>query len=443
MNTHTLRTKVTTSADYRFVNFHMLKSYSASCLNRDDNQMPKEMHFGGVKRLRFSSQCFKKAMRTSEAYREAFAEEFEFSIRTTDVERLVDHICGTVLSEGEETDRDIVRCVVSAGMTNGATMAWIPGEIRELVAEAKNFFEENDDAAITPAALADVIAGAKKKKNGKTPAASGDDSTADEEETSVPEAPEEEKAGKKKDSKGKKAPVNKEAEAAKQLTARLAKKCEEMKQAGFSALDIALSGRMCAASCLEGVEASMAVAHSFTVNPYYADIDSFVTTDDLKVLGEGAGFLSDNEFGSGTFYTYASINLDLLARNMGLGADAEGRKKALEVVSYLAKVFMTVTPSGKQNSYAARPYADYFFVTLSNGAPLSLANAFEAPVRSKDGYIAKSIEALEDYWTTIRDAYELDDKCAVFTTAGTKFTDNDGVSVFRKLSGLIGWIQGE
>ena len=42
-----------------FVNFHILVSHSPSNLNRDDMGMQKTAIFGGVKRVRVSSQSFK------------------------------------------------------------------------------------------------------------------------------------------------------------------------------------------------------------------------------------------------------------------------------------------------------------------------------------------------------------------------------------------------
>jgi CRISPR system Cascade subunit CasC len=51
-----------------FVNFHVLFSHSPSCLNRDDMNMQKTAVFGGVTRVRISSQSLKRALRTSDYY---------------------------------------------------------------------------------------------------------------------------------------------------------------------------------------------------------------------------------------------------------------------------------------------------------------------------------------------------------------------------------------
>ena len=45
----------------RFLDVHLLQSFPPSNLNRDDTGSPKDAVFGGVRRARVSSQCFKRA----------------------------------------------------------------------------------------------------------------------------------------------------------------------------------------------------------------------------------------------------------------------------------------------------------------------------------------------------------------------------------------------
>jgi CRISPR system Cascade subunit CasC len=54
----------------RFIQLHALTVYAPSNLNRDDTGRPKTARFGGVERLRISSQALKRAMRTSECFQE-------------------------------------------------------------------------------------------------------------------------------------------------------------------------------------------------------------------------------------------------------------------------------------------------------------------------------------------------------------------------------------
>ena len=51
-----------------FLQLHLLTSYPASNLNRDDTGRPKTVEFGGVQRLRISSQSLKRAWRASPVF---------------------------------------------------------------------------------------------------------------------------------------------------------------------------------------------------------------------------------------------------------------------------------------------------------------------------------------------------------------------------------------
>ncbi len=49
----------------KLIELHILQSFPVSCLNRDDVGEPKTAPFGGVTRARISSQCLKRAIRSS------------------------------------------------------------------------------------------------------------------------------------------------------------------------------------------------------------------------------------------------------------------------------------------------------------------------------------------------------------------------------------------
>ena len=51
-----------------FIQLHTLTSYGPSNLNRDDQGRPKSVSLGGANRLRLSSQCLKRAWRTSDVF---------------------------------------------------------------------------------------------------------------------------------------------------------------------------------------------------------------------------------------------------------------------------------------------------------------------------------------------------------------------------------------
>ena len=54
----------------QFIQLHLLTTYAAANLNRDDTGRPKTLKFGGAERLRVSSQSLKRAFRTSDVFAE-------------------------------------------------------------------------------------------------------------------------------------------------------------------------------------------------------------------------------------------------------------------------------------------------------------------------------------------------------------------------------------
>jgi CRISPR system Cascade subunit CasC len=55
---------------------HIIQSFSATNLNRDDLNNPKEAWFGGVRRARISSQAFKRAVRTNLVFAETIKQRY-------------------------------------------------------------------------------------------------------------------------------------------------------------------------------------------------------------------------------------------------------------------------------------------------------------------------------------------------------------------------------
>jgi len=74
----------------------------------------------------------------------------------------------------------------------------------------------------------------------------------------------------------------------------------------------------------------------------------------------------------------------------------------------------TIVPSAKQQTFAAHNLADFALVSFSD-IPVSLANAFEAPVKEKvGGFLAPSITGLANYWQNTHKGYGLDEIAAYF-----------------------------
>jgi CRISPR system Cascade subunit CasC len=203
-------------------------------------------------------------------------------------------------------------------------------------------------------------------------------------------------------------------------------------------IDVALSGRMATSGLMTSVDGALAVAHAITTHSVDADIDWFTAVDDLiEDEGDvGAGHLNTQEFSAGVFYRYASLNLRQLQDNLG-GAP---RARALEIGAHLLYLLATVVPSAKQQSFAAHNVADLVLASFSD-MPLSLANAFENPIRNRsaEGYLKPSANALVHYWHKLQSAYGLGDAAKLFCLV-------DGIEVEDQaptLQALQDWVRAD
>lgn len=342
-----------------FINFHVLISHSPSCLNRDDMNMQKTAVFGGVNRVRVSSQSLKRTMRTSDYHREHLGAP---SVRTRDLSRLKTRFT-EALRGRFDADR-VARALewmsgkegIAEGVTGDAVAPWTVEEVAYL---CSLLGEEGQDL--------------------------------------------------------------------KKLEKQIEKEAKPFRAAIANAKDIALFGRMATSGLMSSlpVDGAMAVAHAITTHAVEPqDVDWFTAVDDLtEDAGEtGAGHLDTQQFSSGVFYRYASLNLKQLQVNLGLLPDmkseetADTRKAALDIARHVLHMLATVVPSAKQQSFAAHNLADFAVVSFAD-QPISLANAFEEPVERdrNGGFLKSSVAALGDYWTRIHQAYGLDEKARAFS----------------------------
>jgi CRISPR system Cascade subunit CasC len=181
-------------------------------------------------------------------------------------------------------------------------------------------------------------------------------------------------------------------------------------------LDVALSGRMDASTPSRNVEAAMSVAHSLTTHSADIEVDWFTACDDLAE--QGSGHIGTNEFSSGVFYRYASINLDLLAKNTGQTVDALS-----DVVQVIVRCFAQVSPSAKQKTFAAHNVADFVLVERSD-QPLSLANAFRKSIVNSGEVMEHSIAALVQHYEKLVAAYDLNPDAIALDLTGTAASEN-------------------
>ena len=129
--------------------------------------------------------------------------------------------------------------------------------------------------------------------------------------------------------------------------------------------------------------------------------------DDLNPKEEaGAGMMGTLEFNSACYYRYSNIHTEQLKANL----DGD-EKVARRTVEAFLRASVAATPSGKQSSFAAHNPPCFVLAVLRDGiTPLSLANAFEKPVRpdSDGGFVGNSIKALDGFWTKLTETYGAD-----------------------------------
>lgn len=163
------------------------------------------------------------------------------------------------------------------------------------------------------------------------------------------------------------------------------------------AADIAMFGRMLADNPAFNREAAVQVAHALTTHRAAVEDDYYVAMDDLKNPTEhddvGTSFIGVQEYGAGLFYLYACVDCDLLVRN--LGGD---HGLAQDAVAALVECAATVSPRGKQASFASRARASYVMAECGPQQPRTLAAAFLKPVADRDADLAGgSIRALTNF----------------------------------------------
>lgn len=301
----------------KFLQLHILTNYGPANLNRDDLNRPKTAIVGGVQRLRVSSQCLKRAWRTSEVFESA----------------LSGHIGTRTKEMGKKIYKDL-----------------IGGDIKDK--EAKEWAEK----------IAEVF-GKSKKEDKKDPLKELEIEQlvhfSTEEITII------------------------DTLIKKMINSKTGPSDDDLKllQKNRGSADIAMFGRMLADNPAFNAEAAVQVAHAFTVHKAAVEDDYFSAIDDLNAHDEhaGSGHIGEAEFGAGLFYLYVCIDRGLLKENLE-GNDALVGK----AIEALIESSATVSPTGKQNSFASRAYASYILAEKGDKQPRSLAGAYLKPISGEE-----------------------------------------------------------
>jgi CRISPR system Cascade subunit CasC len=330
------------------VQVHLLTAYPAALLNRDDAGLAKRIPFGGVERIRVSSQCLKKHWREAEKVRE----HGDLAVRST---RIFEDIVARSLVEEHAASPEEAGAVArflmnttvdtKAAKTKDGDATIRSGQLLVLTRAETDYLAETG---------AEILA---KAREGGMALASPED-------------------------------VGKSGLFDRKVWLPNLKLLP-------ASLDTAMFGRMVTSDNFARVDAAVSVAHAFTTHEAHAENDYFTAVDTLKGDDEdaGAGLINETELTSGVFYLYAVIDMAQLRANLGEKAgDAE------KIARSLVDAMATVSPGAKRGSTA--PYARAELVLLERGPeqPRTLANAFLDPVKRENGGLMRnSIGTLAAY----------------------------------------------
>ena len=327
-----------------YVDIHIIQNLPPSCVNRDDSGSPKSAIYGGVRRLRVSSQSWKRAARL---YFDDLLDASDVGVRT---KRVTGVLAAKIAEDAPELTESALS--LAEGVFKTAKIKLSPPRGK------KNAPQESGYLMFLSAGQIGRLA-----------------------ELAITSA------------RGGEA-----------LDARTVKKI--FKEA--HAVDIALFGRMVADDTDLNVDAACQVAHAISTHAAENEYDFFTAVDDEKSRSEeeedaGAGMMGTVEFSSATMYRYATVNLDMLVKNLG---DGEAALRALEV---FIKGFCLSMPTGKQNTFANRTVPETVVVSVREDQPVSLVGAFEKPIPqdADRGYVDRSVESLVRYSSTIEENYGL------------------------------------
>ncbi|WP_421212083.1 type I-E CRISPR-associated protein Cas7/Cse4/CasC [Aeromonas enteropelogenes] len=365
-----------------FVELHLIQNFAPSNLNRDDTGAPKDAIFGGQRRARVSSQCFKRAIRLYCRDQQLIPTEYRAlrtkKLQTLLLERLDDR-------DQEEAIGKIEVALAAAGLKvkdDGKTEYLLFLGEREIAGFAA-LIEERWDALSIPAV--------------------------------------DEKKGKKESKAG--------------ILAELAKQAKALLDGG-KAVDVALFGRMLADLPQVNQDAACQVAHAISTHRVERDFDYFTAVDDMGGRNEpSVGMIGQSEFNSATFYRYAVLDVSKLLQNL-----QDDKELTVSAIEALIQSMVRAIPTGKQNNFAAHNLPEFIGVSLRR-SPLNLANAFERPIqpRHDKSLTEQSVEALVEYEIKLASVYmDASDRWAHIDLTGKWQLENS--LALSSVSDLAVWV---
>ena len=372
------------------VGLELLRSHAIACLNRGEHGEVKTAFYGGLQRIRISSQCSKRAVR--EAVHDALGDGRGY--RTIHLGQLLATRLGLTKKETEKSDflsKLIVHALSGQKLEkeNANTLLFISDP--ELEAMAQLFAD-----AATRDALFELYT-AKVSSHKEAEAAKKAKKEADKKAKAAAKA-------------GETVPVAEPAPVIAAFDDRafdpIKGKISAALQSASLGWDIALHGRMTANAKASSVDSALSVAHSFTVHEAQPEADYFSALDDLQRKDQsGSAHLGEAEFGSGTFYSYAALDVVQLIDNL-FDKPRELLSEPLTKSQYehLSSVILAwlrasvfALPRARRNTMNADTLPSYVRITVTqDGFPANHAAAFEHFSTNGESIVKKAIKKLED-----------------------------------------------
>ncbi len=352
-----------------FIDVHVIQNVPPSNLNRDDAGSPKSAVYGGTRRLRVSSQSWKRAARL---YFKDHLDRSDLGTRTKRVVEVVAAAIATKSPELSDQAEALAEDVFKASPITVKTPKAKKGQVaRASESDFLLFLSHSQISRLADVAIASAVPG----------------------ET---------------------------------LDAKAVKAIFKEQQS----IDIALFGRMVAGVEDLNVDAACQVAHALSVHTAENEYDYFTAVDDAKSESSeedaGAGMIGTVEFSSATLYRYATVNLDLLRENLG---DDEATARA---TTAFVEAFVRSMPTGKQNTFANRTLPEAVVVQVRGDQPVSLVGAFEKAVATTpgSGYVERALEELAAHERRLEDAYGIrPERSVVVSVVDGEATDELGKRV--------------
>ena len=327
-----------------YVDIHVIQNLPPSCVNRDDSGSPKSAVYGGVRRLRVSSQSWKRATRL---YFNDLLDAKDVGVRT---KRVAELLAARITEDAPDLSGNATKLAEEVFKTARIKLSPprnkkdAPPESGYLLFLSTSQVERLAELAIASAHSGEALDAKAVKK------------------------------------------VFKEAHA----------------------VDIALFGRMVADDTDLNVDAACQVAHAISTHAAENEYDFFTAVDDEKSRSEeedaGAGMMGTVEFSSATMYRYATVNVDLLRHNLG---DSEATLRALEVFVRGFCLSMP-TGKQNTFANRTVPETVVVTVREDQPVSLVGAFEEAVPAQGAHGYVARSVEALARHAATIEDNYGLE-----------------------------------